>query len=395
MATVWLPFACSYFLSYGLRNVNAGLAPDLTRELALSAADLGLLTSAYFFTFALAQLPAGVLLDRYGSRRVNAALLLVAAAGCALHLVGRNFVELSIGRALVGLGVSVCLMSAVKAFAQWLPMARLPLAINLLLMFGGLGAMVAAGPVGWALDVISWRAVFGIAAAMFVAASAFLYFVVPDRREARAGDSFLKLAAGFAEIYSSPRFWRLGGMMAVIAGTFSAVHSLWVGPWLRDVGGLGREQVVVVLTGFALAGTIGFAATGAVFDWLIRHGVRPIRVYKFHTGISILSFALIAFGGGALALPVWVVYFFLGSGGSLVLTMLARAFSADLTGRVNTATNVLIFGPSFFVQWGIGVVLDQWPVMEGHYAAAGYQAAFGALLAVQLVCYAIMLIGER
>src|SRR3989338_7388586 len=118
MATVWLPFSCSYFLSYGLRNVNGVLAPDLTRELALSAADLGLLTSAYFFTFALAQLPAGVLLDRYGSRRVNAALLLVAAAGCALHLVGRNFVELSIGRALVGLGVSVCLMSAVKAFAQ-------------------------------------------------------------------------------------------------------------------------------------------------------------------------------------------------------------------------------------------------------------------------------------
>ncbi len=396
MATVWLPFACSYFLSYGLRNINAVLAPDLTRELALSATDLGFLTSAYFFAFALAQLPAGVLLDRYGPRRVNAALLLVAGAGCALHGFGRSFPELFIGRALVGLGVSVCLMSAVKAFAQWLPMPRLPLAINLLLMFGGLGAMVAAGPVGWALDVISWRAVFGIAAAMFVAASAFLYFIVPDRREASAGDSFLKLAAGFAEIYSNPSFWRLGGMMAVIAGTFAAVHSLWIGPWLRDVGGLGREQLVVTLTVFALAATIGFAATGAVFDWLIRHGVRALTVYKFHTGISILSFALIAFGGGgALALPLWVVYFFLGSGGSLVLAMLARAFSADLTGRVNTATNVLIFGPSFFVQWGIGAVLDQWPVIGGHYAAAGYQAAFAALLAVQLACYAVMLIGER
>ena len=395
MATVWLPYACTYFLSYGLRNVNAVLAPELTRELALGAADLGLLTSAYYFTFALAQLPAGVLLDRYGSRRVNAALLLVAAAGCVLHAFGRSFPELAVGRALVGLGVSVCLMSAVKAFAQWLPITRLPLATNLLLMFGGLGAIVAAGPVGWALALISWRAIFGIAAAMFVAASAFLFFVVPDRREAGAGETFLKLAAGFGEIFSSPSFWRLAGMMAAVAGTFSAVHSLWIGPWLRDVAGLGRDQVVVTLTGFALAATLGFALVGMVFDWLIRRGVRPLTVYKVHTGISVLFFGGIAFGGGIFVLPLWIVYFGLGSGGALVLMMLARIFPANLTGRVNTATNVLTFGLSFLVQWGIGAVLDQWPVIDGRYAAAGYQTAFAVLLAMQLIFYAVMLTGER
>jgi len=81
---VFLPFAAGYFLSYLLRNVNAIIAPELARELAVSAADLGLLTAAYLFAFGAFQLPLGILLDRYGPRRVEAALLVVAGTGALL-----------------------------------------------------------------------------------------------------------------------------------------------------------------------------------------------------------------------------------------------------------------------------------------------------------------------
>ena len=74
-----LPFLAGYYLSYFIRTVNAVIAPDLTRELGLTAGDLGRLTSAYFFTFAIAQLPVGVFLDKFGPRRAETALLLVAA----------------------------------------------------------------------------------------------------------------------------------------------------------------------------------------------------------------------------------------------------------------------------------------------------------------------------
>ncbi len=82
----WHIFACfasAYFMSYALRAVNAVIAPDLMREFALSNAQLGSLSSAYFFAFALLQLPLGICLDRFGSRRTNALLLVVAALGCA------------------------------------------------------------------------------------------------------------------------------------------------------------------------------------------------------------------------------------------------------------------------------------------------------------------------
>ncbi|MCX5732545.1 MAG: MFS transporter, partial [Deltaproteobacteria bacterium] len=116
---IFLPFAAGYVLSYFLRNVNAVIAPDLIRELGISPSGLGLLTSAYLLAFAAAQLPLGVALDRYGARRVESALLLVAAAGCGLFAAGTSLTQLTIGRGLIGFGVSACLMAAFKAFSQW------------------------------------------------------------------------------------------------------------------------------------------------------------------------------------------------------------------------------------------------------------------------------------
>ena len=103
---LFLPFAGAYFLSYLYRTANAVIGPVLSAELALGAAGLGLLTSAYFLSFAAAQLPLGILLDRFGARRVESGLLLIAAVGAAVFALGQGIAELAIGRALIGLGVS-------------------------------------------------------------------------------------------------------------------------------------------------------------------------------------------------------------------------------------------------------------------------------------------------
>lgn len=109
---VFLPFGAGYFLSYLYRSVNAVIALDLAASIGLDAATLGLLTSAYFLTFAAFQLPLGVLLDRYGARRVEAVLLLFAGLGAFLFWLGETPAALIAGRALIGLGVSACLMAA-------------------------------------------------------------------------------------------------------------------------------------------------------------------------------------------------------------------------------------------------------------------------------------------
>ncbi|HSR72854.1 MAG TPA: MFS transporter, partial [Kiloniellales bacterium] len=121
LTRVFLPFALGYFLSYLLRVVNAVIAPDLIAELGLAAADLGLMTSVNFLAFGAFQLPVGILLDRFGPRRTESALLLVAAAGALLFSLAGDLLGLVLGRALIGLGTSACLMAAFKAYVQWFP----------------------------------------------------------------------------------------------------------------------------------------------------------------------------------------------------------------------------------------------------------------------------------
>ena len=112
--TVLLPFGIGYYMSYLFRTVNAIISPQLVADVGLTPADLGLMTSAYFFTFAVVQLPLGIILDRYGPRRVQAALLIVAALGACLFAFGTDVIALVIGRGLIGIGVSGALMAALR-----------------------------------------------------------------------------------------------------------------------------------------------------------------------------------------------------------------------------------------------------------------------------------------
>ena len=112
---ILLPFALGYFISYLFRTVNAVIAPNLAADIGVDPSGLGLLTSAYFIAFASAQLPLGVLLDRFGPRRIEALLLLFAAAGALIFARSQSLGGLALGRAFIGFGVSACLMAAFKA----------------------------------------------------------------------------------------------------------------------------------------------------------------------------------------------------------------------------------------------------------------------------------------
>src|SRR4030095_2041978 len=158
--SVVLPFLAGYYLSYILRAVNAVLGPVLAAEFGISAAGLGLLTGVYFFSFGLFQIPLGVLLDRFGPRRVNGALLVLAGAGAMLFARAASFDELVLARALIGLGVSACLMACMQAFILWFPPQRLSTMIALAYSMGGLGALTASAPVELALRYHGWREIF-------------------------------------------------------------------------------------------------------------------------------------------------------------------------------------------------------------------------------------------
>jgi MFS family permease len=156
MLRVFLPFVTGYYLSYLFRTINAVMATPLANELGLGAGDLGLLTSVYFLAFAAAQIPIGMLLDRYGPRRVQSLLMLVAAFGSALFAASENFSMLLLGRALIGLGVASALTAGMQALVLWFPKERVPLLNGWMVMLGALGAVTATWPAELLLASIGW-----------------------------------------------------------------------------------------------------------------------------------------------------------------------------------------------------------------------------------------------
>ncbi|MCF8986937.1 MFS transporter, partial [Pseudomonas syringae] len=99
--TIFIPFGLGHFVSYLFRTVNAVIYVDLQTDLSLPASSLGLLTGVYFLTFAAAQIPLGVMLDRYGPRSVQAPMLLFAVAGSVIFSISSTETGLLIGRGLI------------------------------------------------------------------------------------------------------------------------------------------------------------------------------------------------------------------------------------------------------------------------------------------------------
>ncbi len=380
---VFLPFVFGYYIAYLFRTINAVMAAPLATELGLGADDLGLLTSVYFVTFAAAQIPIGILLDRYGPRRVQSALLVIAAIGSTLFAVSDHYLMLLLGRALIGLGVASAMTAGLKALVLWFPGDRVPLLNGLMVMLGALGAVTATLPADLLLDWIGWRELFGLLAGLTVAGAVMIYSIVPEATPVPGG----AVSAGLRKVYADPRFWRVAPLSASCIGTAWALQGLWAAQWFKDVEGLDRAGVVIHLFAMAVALSLGAILLGIAADRLRRRGVGPGALLGLVAALFIATqLALI------LRLPLpsylqWSVVAAVGAATVLSFAILAEYFPKQLAGRANGALNLFHIAAAFVVQYVTGVVLQYWTPQAGHYPEIAYQTAFALNLALQVVAW--------
>ena len=382
---VFLPFALAYFLSYIFRGVNAVIFPYLERDIGITAGDLGLLTSAFFLFFAGCQPVLGVMLDRYGPRRVQVVLLAMAAAGSALFGLSLSLGELIVARVLIGLGFAGGLMAAIKAITLWYPPERWGLITGFHMMAGGLGSMAATLPVDWSLSVVSWQGLFFWLAGFCLATSAILFVAVPERGAPRATGTLAEQFRITGTVLTDGFYWRIQPLLAVQQLAFIGCISLWIGPWLRDVGGFtDKEMRADIQLYTAAATTLGFAMSG-----VIATGLRRVGVSNFASAavMSILFAAVcgwIAFAPSFHPAVAWVAFGFLGACPIQYMPLMVASFPAHYAGRVSTSSNLVVFSVIFAGQWAIGKVVDLWPRTATGYSPDGYAWAFGALFILQL-----------
>ena len=384
---VLLPFGIGYFLSQMFRSVNAVVGPDLVRDVGLGAAELGFLTSAYLLAFALFQLPLGVLLDRFGPRRVQSVLIALAGVGSLLFALGEGFFALSFARALIGLGFAGGLMSGFKAVVLWVPEQRRALANAVVMSFGALGIIVATQPIDISVQAFGWRAVFAGLGVITFAVALLILMVVPERaRTAPATEGLHTQIAAIGGIISSAAFWRLAPLLASTAGAHIAIQTLWAGLWFRDVAGMGRDAVAAHLMMVAVAFMIGILLSGAVADWFIRRGVHILSVMNGFLAAFLIAEVLIVFQVESLMLPAWLLFGMTGQVAILAYPWLSSHYGAALSGRANTAMNLLIFATAFGTQYAIGGIIDLFPSgTAGAYEPEAYRISFGLCLAAQVI----------
>lgn len=389
LAVVFLPFAGGYFLSYLFRSTNAVIAPELTAEIGLDATALGLLTSTYFLAFAGFQLPLGLLLDRFGPRRVQSVLLLSAALGAGLFAIGDSLPTLAFARGLIGLGVAGGLMSSFKATTLWFPKDRWPLINGCFMAIGGLGAVAATLPLEAALHVTDWRGVFLGLALITVVVALIIRLVVPERSIEGAGDSLAQQLSGLRRVFAASLFWRVAPLTVTTMTANLAIQGLWAGPWLRDVGAMDREGAAQILFALAAAMTVGFVLTGLIADFCIRRGVPLSRVIVALTALFMVSQATIVFELAPNSVIPWLAFGLMANGAALIYPLLNGHFPLGLSGRVSTGLNTLAFFGAFAGQYLMGAAIDLWPPLAGGgFAPEAYRWTFGGILALQVLSLA-------
>ncbi|MSP11932.1 MAG: MFS transporter [Chloroflexi bacterium] len=366
---VFILFTAAFFVSQFFLSANAVIAADLSRELDLTPAELGLMSSVFYMAFALVQLPLGVGLDRWGPRWVTPGLMLLAAAGSMVFALAPSFPILALGRALIGMGMSGVLMGGYKAISQWYPPRRFATVSGLLAAIGVCGSLLAATPLAWLDRVIGWRAVFGGGSVVILCVSLAIMLWAENKPGEASAAGGSRAGSDLRAIFTNSQFWRIVPLMFLINGIIGGFRGLWAGPYLFDV--LRLEQIAAGNLLLLLA--IGAVAGPLTAGW-IANRLGSYQIVIGSTMVFILCQLLLA------GLPPMVItgltYICFGYSGGFLILLLAQVrqiFPSAMTGQALSTINLFAFCGTFLIQWWIGLVVGTYPVDgTGHYPAQAY-----------------------
>ncbi|HXH03608.1 MAG TPA: MFS transporter [Candidatus Competibacteraceae bacterium] len=387
--------ALSYMLVFFHRMAPAVVAPQLSAAFATSGASLGLLAAMYYCLYTAMQLPAGVLADTLGARRVVTVGNLTAGVGSVLFGLAQTFAQAAAGRLLVGLGVSVVFVGLMRSNTVWFRARDYGLVSGLTVLLGNLGALAAAGPLALLLQVASWRTVFvalGVAAWALALASALWVRNRPEElgfRSPQAGSGaavrsqhWLRDLLGVLRNRAIwPAFWANLGLV----GSMLSFLGLWAVPYLRDVHGLAVPAASLYTT----VGLAGFAGGCLFAGWLSDRIGRRRPVLVAGTLLqTLICTAWVAglFHPGALGLASYAL-FGLSAAGFVVNFAVAKELTAlALAGMAIALVNTGSFLGAAILQPLFGWVMDLAgpnTVVDGVrvYGASHYQAGLWLLAA--------------
>lgn len=389
--------ALIYILVYFYRVSLAVVASDIARDLDLTPQQLGTLSGILFYVYAVAQLPLGPLIDRFGGRLVISGCGVLTAAGGLLFSAAQTLPAAMAARVLIGVGTAAVLMATFTIFSHWYSRQEFGRISGFMVAVGNLGNLAATAPLALAVAAVGWRHSFLAIAVLQALATALVFFAVRDRPPQSLAEAPPAAAekpglfAAWGEIFGSVHFWLLGGLSFFWYGNYLALQGLWGGPYLMEVLHLSREQ-----TGRLLMYTsLGFIAGSLSSDFFVR------RLFGSHkrallVGQGALLLLMSAFLGWAALVPPGLrgaLFFAVGlavSSGVMIYPIVRAMFPLRIVGTALTSLNFFVLLGAATVQQAMGAIVGARALPGAPPGAAAYHAAFllpVAGLAVSIVLF--------
>ena len=357
---IFCVFAFGFFISNLLRSITATLTPVLTSEFDLSAGNLGLLAGGYFLGFSLMQIPAGLLLDKYGPKKVVAYLLLIALVSTISFAFAKSFTGLLISRFFIGVGVAACLMGPLTGYRVWFEDKYQQRANSWMLMVASFGFVISTLPVQILLPMIGWRSIFLIISILILLSIVLILVFAPSwnnnvqNQNIQSAESTGRLS----DVWKNKFFISLIPLAFLNYGGVQAIQTLWAGPWMLNVAGYSPLESATGLFWINIIMLFAFMFWGYILPKFSSLGIDSMKIVKIGLPISyIVLFCIIIMGqkAGAMMFTLYIL-------SSIVLSLtqpaLALSFPQNLAGKSLTSLNVFIHSGTFFVQWGIGLLID-------------------------------------
>jgi MFS family permease len=387
----WLTAAVFFFYAWVLRVAPSVMIEELMRDFAVGAAAIGNLSAFYFYGYAGLQIPIGMMIDRFGPRRLIASAAAVCALGCVLFACSSVFWGAAAGRFLIGASAAFSLVGAMAVAGQWFPANRFALLSGLAMMLGMAGGVFGQAPLRAAVEAFDWRGAVLLTAAGGVVLAVAAWGTVRDRQRGSGG--FAHVLAGLGQVMRNPQTWLIAIAGLGTTGPLLGFAGLWGVPYLVTTHGLDHKAAASITSTLF----IGWGVGAPLFGWLSdRIGLRRP---PFVAGVLLCAAAMAALiYVPDLPVPAIALACFLcGFGGSSQIVGFAAVRehnAAALSGTAIGLVNGMVTGAGALYQPLLGWLLDlawrgQMASGARIYDAAAYRSAFAVLVAgavVGLVC---------
>lgn len=383
----WLTAAVFFFYAWVLRVAPSVMIEELMRDFAVGAAAIGNLSAFYFYGYAGLQIPIGMMIDRFGPRRLIASAAAVCALGCVLFACSSVFWGAAAGRFLIGASAAFSLVGAMAVAGQWFPANRFALLSGLAMMLGMAGGVFGQAPLRAAVEAFDWRGAVLLTAAGGVVLALAAWGTVRDRQRGSGG--FAHVLAGLGQVMRNPQTWLIAIAGLGTTGPLLGFAGLWGVPYLVATHGLDHKAAASITSTLF----IGWGVGAPLFGWLSdRIGLRRP---PFVAGVLVCAAAMAALiYVPELPVPAIALLCFLcGFGGSSQIVGFAAVRehnAAALSGTAIGLVNGMVTGAGALYQPLLGWLLDlawggQMASGARIYDAAAYRSAFAVLVAGAVV----------